>query len=128
MTEITVGADLIEIARVRAALEGGAPRLAERLFTRDEWTYCQMQSQPWASLAVRFAAKEAVRKIFGQWGIEGVVWRETEVVTNDRGAPALRLHGTALQQAGSARFALSLSHTDELAQAFCVAWQDETHE
>jgi len=128
MMKVTVGTDLVEIARVREAIEGGTSRLAERLFTPDEWTYCQMQSQPWASLAVRFAAKEAVRKIFGQWGVEGVVWRETEVVTNDRGAPAMQLHGAALECAGTTQFALSLSHTDELAQAFCVAWQEETRE
>ena len=71
MTEITVGTDLIEIARVRAALEGGTPRLAERLFTQDEWTYCQMQSQPWASLAERHRAVARWRSWFAARGKEG---------------------------------------------------------
>ena len=119
-----VGTDLVEVARVRAAIEAQEPRFALRLFTDDEQEYCRRQSDPWPSFAARFAAKEALRKIFGQWGFEDVVWRETEVVHAD-GAPQVRLHGAALARAAGFRFALSLAHTDHLAQAFCIAYRED---
>ena len=128
MRQLLVGTDLVDIARLRAALEAHAPRLGARIFTEREWAYCQSRSDPHASLAARFAAKEALRKIFGQWGYEDVVWRETEVVTAPGGAPSIRLHGTALHRARGYRFAVSLSHTDTLAQAVCVVYADSNHD
>ena len=122
MHQLTVGADLVEIARVERALKARAPRLRERLFTGREWDYCQTRAHPYASLAARFAAKEAVRKILGQWGYTGVVWRDTEIAVDERGVPYLFLHGAARDAAGPHRFSLSLAHTRTHAQAFCVAW------
>lgn len=125
---ITVGTDLVEIARLKTALEGDDSRLAARLFTDRELHYCRSRTDAYASLAARFAAKEALRKIFGQWGFDDVVWRETEIVNANNGAPAVALHGTAEARAHGHRFALSLTHTDRYAQAFCVAYKDEPDE
>jgi holo-[acyl-carrier protein] synthase len=124
-TALVVGTDLVEIARLRAAMEAQAPRLAERLFTEGEQSYCRSQGNPWASFAARFAAKEAVRKIYGQWGFHDVIWRETEVASDAGGAPHLRLHGTARERAEGFCFTLSLAHTEELAQAVCIAYREE---
>lgn len=128
MTTITVGTDLVAIDRLKTALNTGGSRLAARLFTDREVEYCRSRSDEFGSLAARFAAKEAVRKIFGQWGFEDVVWRETEIVNAQNGAPAVILHGTAKERAGAHRFALSLTHTEDYAQAFCVAYKDESDE
>lgn len=122
MNNLYVGTDLVEINRLAQALESRGQRMARRLFTEQEWTYCQAQNRPAASLAARFAAKEALRKIFGQWGYGDVVWRETEVSLGPTGAPRVSLHGTARDRADEFEFALSLSHTEQYAQAFCVAW------
>jgi holo-[acyl-carrier protein] synthase len=122
MLNLTVGTDLVEIERIEHALTEHAPRLGERLFTPREWAHCQTRAHPYASLAARFAAKEAVRKILGQWGHTGVVWLETEVTVDERGIPSIALHGAARRAAGAHRFALSLTHTQTHAQAFCVAW------
>jgi len=124
MNKITVGTDLVDIERLRHALENRSPELGERLFTAQEWTYSQSQAKPHASLAARMAAKEAIRKIFGQWGYDDVNWRETEVAVGENGAPYVVLHGSAAERAKSCSFALSLSHTDTLAQAFCIAYDN----
>lgn len=128
MLHMTVGTDLVEVERFQRVLTERAPRLGERLFTEREWAYCQTRARPYASLAARFAAKEAVRKILEQWGYTGVVWRETEVTVDERGIPAITLHGAAREAAGSHRFALSLAHTLTHAQAFCVAWNAPSNE
>lgn len=119
---ITVGTDLVEITRLRNAVAARAPRLGERLFTAQEWAYCQSRRDPFRSLAARFAAKEAIRKIFGQWGYDDIVWRDTEIMAGPHGEPSVVLHGAARTRAERIRFAVSLSHTDTHAQAFCIAY------
>ena len=122
MESITVGTDLVDVDRLRTALSARSPRLGIRLFTSGERAYCENQANEHASLAARMAAKEAIRKIFGQWGYDDVSWLETEIRVRDNGAPYVALHGVAKERAGNVRFALSLTHTDTLAQAFCIAY------
>ena len=58
-----VGCDIVEISRIKHFVEQHATNLIGRVFTQGEWDYCQHQANPYASFAVRFAAKEAVAKI-----------------------------------------------------------------
>ncbi len=60
-------------------------------------------------------------------GIRGVAWREIEVVRQRSGAPAVALHGRALQRArrlGLGELSLSISHSREYAVAFAVGQAD----
>jgi holo-[acyl-carrier protein] synthase len=123
---ILAGTDLVEIDRFRKSLEDSGQALASRLFTEAERAYCEKQHLPEASLAARFAAKEAIRKIFGQWGYSDVVWRETEVGMGSTGVPEVILHGQAAERAAGYSFSLSLSHTEHYALAFCVAWKTQS--
>lgn len=115
------GVDIIEVARVRAALEH--PRTGERfrarIFTEAEIAYCTRRRNAHESFAARFAAKEAMMKVLGV----AVGWREIEVIRTD-GPPGIRLHGRArarAEQIGIRRTNLSLSHTEHLAIAYVVA-------
>lgn len=74
---IKTGIDLIEISRIRSALLRYGERFLERVFTPAEITECQGKPE---SLAVRFAAKEAVVKALGT-GIGPVSWCEVELST-----------------------------------------------
>jgi holo-[acyl-carrier protein] synthase len=79
-----------------------------------------------ASLAARFAAKEAVLKLIGT--ADGVDLRSVEITTHD-GRPAVELTGRARQlahDAGIADIDLSLSHTGDLAMAVAVGYQHAT--
>jgi len=125
---LVVGTDLVEVARIRRAIEADAPRFARRIFTSEEQAYCEARTDRYASFAARFAAKEALRKIFGQWGFDDLVWTETEITSGVSGAPAVRLHGTASARAKGYAFAISMSHAGEYAQAFCVAYREEEDE
>jgi len=76
-----------------------------------------------ASLAARFAAKEAVAKALG-CGIGQVSWQEIEILRDDANAPVLHLHGAAQALAdkiGLTTWSLSLSHTETHAIAFVAA-------
>ncbi|MFN3975123.1 MAG: holo-ACP synthase [Dehalococcoidia bacterium] len=114
-----IGVDIVEIPRIARAVERWGERFLLRIYTPHELAYARGQAP---QLAVRFAAKEAVMKALGT-GIRGVSWKEIEVVRERGQAPTVRLSGRAMllaQRLGIARFALSLSHSRELAIAVAV--------
>jgi holo-[acyl-carrier protein] synthase len=117
---LRTGVDLIEIARLAQTLARHGARAYQRFFTAQERADCEDRA---ASLAARFAAKEAVAKALG-CGIGEVGWKEIEIVRNANGQPELRLRGAALaraEQLGLRDWAISLSHTHEHAIAFVIA-------
>ncbi len=122
---LTIGVDLIEIARVERVLTRYRDRFLERVFTPAETLYCRARLP---ELAARFAAKEAVSKALGvgvqMMARDGINWRDVEVIGDRRGKPLIRLYGRAAERAselGLTEWAISLSHTSEHAIAFVVA-------
>ena len=117
-----IGTDLVDIDRFRAVLER-TPGLIDRVFRADELAYANQAGDPVPRLAARFAAKEATLKSMG-CGLGAMKMRDIEVLHHDDGRPELRLHAGAREKAeafGANRFAVTLSHTDQLAQAVVVA-------
>lgn len=115
----TVGVDMIEIERVAQSIERFGPRFLKRVYTPQELAYCNGSV---ASLAARWAAKEATAKALGT-GIGDVSWQEIEVISQANRKPALKLHGAAITlatQLGVEQFAISLSHSKAYAIAFVV--------
>ncbi|WP_328721309.1 holo-ACP synthase [Streptomyces sp. NBC_00247] len=118
---IGVGIDVAEIARFDAALER-TPQMAERLFLAEELMLPGGERRGIASLAARFAAKEAVAKALGAPG--GLLWTDCEVWVEDSGQPRLRVTGTVAARAealGVRNWHLSLSHDAGVASAMVVA-------
>lgn len=116
----TLGVDIIEIFRVKRAVSRWGERFLRRLYTPAELELCQGKV---SSLAVRFAAKEAVRKALGT-STQGIGWREIEVLSDDQGKPVVQLYGRAKARAhelGIYDMAISLSHSQEYAVSFVVA-------
>ena len=112
---VGVGIDVVDIARFEATLER-TPALRERIFTIEE------RHLGIASLAARFAAKEALAKSLG--APVGLHWTDARVVTNDDGRPSLEIGGTVLARAnalGVDSFHLSLSHDAGVASAVVIA-------
>lgn len=117
---LRTGVDFLEIERLRETLERHGEHFLARIFTPSEQTEC---GQNYASLAARFAAKEAVSKALGT-GIGDVGWQDIEILRAESGAPTLVLHGYAQRlatQMGLKTWSISLSHTREHAVAMVVA-------
>ena len=117
---VGTGIDLVEIGKLRAAMERRGDRLRNRLFTPGEIRYCDGRPNPFQHYAARFAAKEALFKAIGTGWSGGVGWRDAEVRNRANGKPDLLLSGKALEVArrlGAARYRISLSHTDGYALA-----------
>ncbi len=115
-----VGVDLIEIARVRRALERYSA-FKERCFTAAEREYCDSRPNPAESYAGRFAGKEAVGKALGFGVARAFAWRDIEI--RGRPKPAVYLTGRVQAWAetrGTAAVDLSMTHSRQLAAAICV--------
>ena len=118
--KLATGVDLVDISRIRDAIERHGARFIARIFTESEQRECNGR---FSSLAARFAAKEAAAKALG-CGIGDVGWLEIEVKGDENHAPHLYLYGEGERRAkklGLSDWSVSLSHTDTQAIAFVVA-------
>lgn len=116
-----VGTDLIEIERVRLALERRGFR--DRCFTPAEQAYCEARRNPAESYAARFCGKEAVGKALGC----GVLftWKEIEIVGPQK--PGVTISGRTLgyaERVGLRAIDVSLTHSHTMAGAVCVVELD----
>ncbi|GAA4852770.1 holo-ACP synthase [Kitasatospora terrestris] len=118
---IGVGIDVAEIERFGATLER-TPGTAERLFTAGELVLPSGARRGTASLAARFAAKEALAKALG--APAGLRWTDAEVLVEESGRPVLRVTGTVAARAaelGVKSWHVSLSHDAGVASAVVIA-------
>lgn len=124
LADVQVGVDLTAIAEVADSVTRLGERYLRRLFTDQELASCGGLDRPRpASLAARFAAKEAVVKVLRPEGSRPE-WREIEVWRHPGGWCDLRLHGTAADMAASRgirHLSVSLSHEGAMAVAVVAA-------
>ena len=117
---LRTGVDSIELERVEATIQRYGQRFLERVFTPRELADV---GENVASLAVRFAAKEATAKALGT-GIGDVGWQEIEILRGPARQPNLYLHGRASDLADNLEmetWSLSLTHNRSHAIALVVA-------
>jgi holo-[acyl-carrier protein] synthase len=112
---VGIGVDIVEVARLEEALRR-TPALLRRVFTDAE------RELPAASLAARFAAKEAVAKALG--APPGLGHLEAAISVGPHGRPVLSVTGRAAEVAaelGVKRWHVSLSHDGGFAVAYVIA-------
>ena len=106
-----IGIDVVDIERFKASLDR-TPGLREKLFTQVE------SVKPIASLAARFAAKEALAKALNAG--KGLAWHEAEVINLESGKPAFLFRGEIADLIDGADVHLSLSHDAGIASAMVI--------
>jgi KDO2-lipid IV(A) lauroyltransferase len=120
------GIDTVEVARVERMLREMMPEELARLFSEQELADAGAGSGRAASLAARFAAKEACCKLFQRETALGVIAPADFAVERDAyGAPSVKTSVNAqavLDRHRVARLRVSLTHTESGASA--IAWSD----
>ena len=119
MAVLRTGIDLLEIERLDQMDAAIRARFLKRVFTDRELADAGNSS---ASLAGRFAVKEAVAKALG-CGIGAVGWQSIEVQRGSQGEPLLILHGRAqalAESLGLKQWSISISHSRTHAVAVAV--------
>jgi holo-[acyl-carrier protein] synthase len=115
-----IGIDIVKIERMKAVVEKWGQRFLEKVFTDGEIAYCYKRKIPYLSLAVRFAAKEALIKAIGSE--IPVSFTDIEVLNANTGKPFLKWGGKVgdfLNANGIRTAHLSLSHEHDYGIA-CV--------
>ncbi len=117
---VSIGIDIVEVYRIAETM-ARTPRFGERVFTDVERAYCDAKGAAAAqSYAGRYAAKEAYMKALKTGWRGKITWHDIEVISDDQGAPSLRVSGEAsalFTDTGAVRAHLSISHTSEHAVA-----------
>lgn len=126
---VRLGCDLEQVSHVADAIRDFGDRYLDRVYTASEQN--ALVAGGTASLAGRFAAKEAVLKLIGQGGeIGDIDLRCVEVTNRPGGRPVVRLSGRAAdvaRLAGIGPIDISISHAGPMAMAVAVAaTQDPT--
>ena len=122
---VGIGVDLVDTRRFAVVLER-SPGLAARVFTRREIDLAGGHRLRVASLAGKWAVKEAIAKVLVD--TTGLEWHDCEVLAGGRGEPVIEVRGTVLEAArsrGIAQWLVSLSHDGDMAIAFVVAGAQE---
>lgn len=93
-----IGTDLANIERIEGVLERHGDRFRNRVFTGAELTRAARRPHEAATLAKRWAAKEACSKALGTGLAMGIAWRDMAVSNLPTGQPVMELTGWAAER------------------------------
>lgn len=123
--KINCGTDIIEIDRVKKAIERLENKFLNKIFTPKEIKYCESKKQmKFQHYAARFAAKEAVFKAVSN-NLENkyqIGWKNVQVKNDDKGKPSIEFLDCNIK--GLQSIEISISHCKEYAIAMVVAISD----
>ena len=117
-----IGIDAVDIERFRNVLER-RPNMRRRLFTDAELESLSQRADDVASLAARFAVREATMKALGV-GLGAFDFHDVSVHSDPSGAPVLKVSGRAAslaRESGVEGWHVSITHTDSVAMAVVAA-------
>lgn len=117
------GIDIVEVDRIKKAIERGGDDFLKRVFTENELKYSNGHKYAYERLAARFAAKEAVLKAFDEGKAKFLRLKEVEVFNDENGKPYIELHGDTKRlkdKDNIDKILISISHTKRLAVANAI--------
>lgn len=115
-----IGTDIIEVARIKDAVDKYGERFKNRIFTEKEQEYCEsFNDNKYLHYAARFAAKESFSKAIGTGLTRGFKFIEVEVRNENNGKPYVTLYGETAEKYKAYLIHISLSHTESNAIA-CI--------
>lgn len=122
-----IGTDLANIDRIAGVLERHGDRFRNRVYTPQELARAKRRTNEAATLAKRWAAKEACSKALGTGLAMGIVWKDMAVTNLRTGQPQMTLTGWAAERMAAMtppghRAVVHVTLTDDhpWAQAFVV--------
>lgn len=118
-----LGNDIIEIDRIKKAVEDKGQFFLDRIFTKEEQEYC---NKNFAHLAGRFAAKEAIAKALGAGIGEKIGWLDLEISNNDSGKPQVKISEKVKKNFHNPTILISISHCRHYATAMAIWISDQS--
>ncbi|WP_297131943.1 holo-ACP synthase [Terrisporobacter sp.] len=125
MNIIDIGIDIIEIERIREALNKKGNFL-KKMFTDKEIKMFEQKGNSVQTIAGNFAAKEAISKSLGL-GIRGYNFRDIEILRDDLGKPIVKTYNNLEQiciNYSVLEIKVSISHGRDYAVANAIAFKE----
>lgn len=119
--KIACGTDIIEIDRVKKAIDEMQDKFLNKIFSKEEISYCEKHGDnKYEHYAARFAVKEATfkatNKIIKQDTLD---WKKFLVVNLDGGKPLIKIKDEVLKEK-IVDIDISISHCKDYAMATTV--------
>ncbi|MDI6732596.1 MAG: holo-ACP synthase [Planctomycetota bacterium] len=119
-----VGIDIVKVSRIKN-LALAHLGFVNRIFTKNEISFCRSKRYPYQHFAVRFAAKEAFLKALRTgWGTQqSPPFSDIEIISSNNNVPSVMLHNKTkkiCKRLDVKRIHLSLSHTQDMAIAIVI--------
>lgn len=121
--KIQCGTDIIEINRIKEAIEELGDNFKNKIYTQKEIEYCESKKQvKYQHYAVRFAAKEAIFKAISGFLEDKyeISWKNVQVENDEKGKPKVKWLNIKFD---NIQIDISLSHCKQYAVATVVAMQ-----
>lgn len=118
---ITCGTDIIEVERIKKAVEKLGDKFLNEIYTKNEIEYCESKNiNKFEHYAARFAAKEAIFKAISPLlnNKYDLTWLDMEILNNEQGRPYANLNKEKIDQ--KIQIDISISHIKEYAIANCI--------
>jgi holo-[acyl-carrier protein] synthase len=116
-----IGTDIVEVKRIKDAIELYGKRFLDRIFTKIEQEYCDsFNEKKYVHYAARFAVKESFSKAIGTGITKGFKFQELWIENLESGEPILKLAGYLAENYGKYTVKVSLSHTDNNAISYLI--------
>lgn len=116
-----IGSDIVEVARIAAAMRRHGDRFLTRIFSPEEIRYCSTYRDSACHFAGRFAAKEAVVKALGIGFQFGVTWLDVQIINDGHGKPEVFLSEKVRALCGVDHCLITISHCKQYATATALA-------
>ena len=116
---LETGIDIIEVNRVAKSIEN--PSFVKKYFHPIEIDYSSKSKNAAQHFAVRFAAKEAVRKVLLSH-IDHLSWTDSWIENDEYGKPILHFSESVRQKVTIIHTSVSLSHSKD--QAIAIVLMD----
>lgn len=115
-----IGNDLIEIDRIKRAIEHHGTYFLDKIFTKKEQHYCLKYNDPYPRFAGRFAAKEAISKALGSGICAKLNWLDLEILNEPAGNIVCHFSPRVIERFEKLNVLLSISHAKNYASAVAL--------
>lgn len=122
--KITCGTDIIEVKRIKDAINKKGDKFLNKIYTPFEIEYCNSKnSMKYQHFAARFAAKEAIFKAISEKmkSKYEITWTDVEIKNDEEGKPKVVF---LKENYNINQIDISISHVKEYAIAMCIVERD----
>ena len=117
-----IGVDIVDLDRIETLYAQYGIKFLQRFLTEEEIVLCLAKPQVIASIAGRFAAKEAIVKAFGTGFSNQMHWKSFAILNDERGRPYV----SPADHQSSAHQSIKISISHDRHSAVAMAILDES--